>query len=151
MAKLHSKKKGRSGSRKPVSRVPPSWVEYSAPEVEELVVKLGKQGMSKAAVGQVLRDSYGIPSVFNITGKSVSQIFSEAGIKQEYPEDLLNLIKRAVGVRRHLKANKRDIHNRVKLGHIESKIKRLVLYYRRKGALPRNWSYDPDAAVLLVK
>jgi small subunit ribosomal protein S15 len=148
---LHSKKGGKSGSKRPVAKAPPTWVEASAPEVEELVINMGKQGMSKAAIGQNLRDTHGIPSVFNLTGKSVTQILTEGGIKAEYPEDLLNLITTAVIVRRHMKTNRRDIHNRVKLGHIEAKIKRLVLYYRRTGAIPKKWSYDPESAALLVK
>ena len=151
MARLHSKKKGKSGSRKPPSRAVPPWVEMSGLEVEELAVKLAKQGVSNTLIGQTMRDTYGIPSITNITGKSLLQILREAGIKQAYPEDLLNLIKRATNVRKHLKANKRDIHNRVKLGHIESKIKRLVRYYRNAGRLPAGWAYDPDKAALLVK
>ena len=151
MARLHSKKKGKSGSRKPPSKAVPSWVEMSGPEVEEQAIKLAKQGMSNTLIGQTLRDTYGIPSITNVTGKSLLQILKEAGIKQDYPEDLLNLIKRAANVRKHLKANRRDTHNRVKLGHIESKIKRLVRYYRDVGKLPAGWAYDPDKAALLVK
>ena len=129
----------------------PSWVEYSAPEVEELVLKLANQGTSKAMIGQTLRDTHGIPSVFNITGKSVTQIMEEGGVRREFPEDLMNLIRRAVSMRRHLKSNSRDIHNRTKLGHVESKIRRLVQYYRATGKIPKKWSYDPDAAALMVK
>ena len=151
MARMHSKKKGRSGSKKPSSKIVPEWVEYSAPEVEELVARLGREGTPSPAIGQVLRDTYGVPSVRSITGKSVTEILAENNVKLEYPEDLLNLIKRAVGVRKHLTSNKGDIHNRVKLGHIESKIRRLVKYYTRTGRLPAEWRYEPDKAALLVK
>ena len=148
---MHSKKGGKSGSTRPVAKTPPTWVDSSAPEVEEIVINLGKQGMSKALVGQALRDTHGIPSVFNVTGKAMTQILKEGGVTQEYPEDLLNLIKKAVSMRRHMKSNRRDTANRVKLGHVEAKIKRLVLYYRRMGTLPKKWAYDPDTAALLVK
>ncbi|VVC04377.1 30S ribosomal protein S15 [Candidatus Burarchaeum australiense] len=129
----------------------PNWVEYSGPEVEELVLKLAGQGLSQAMVGQTLRDTYGVPSVFNVTGKSVTQILTEGGIKHEFPEDLMNLIRRAVRMRKHLKVNSRDVHNTSKLIHVESKIRRLVQYYRESGAIPKKWSYDPDAAALMVK
>jgi len=151
MARLHSKKGGKSGSRKPVSRAVPNWVDYSAPEVEEMVIKMAKDGTGKAMIGQVLRDNYGVPSIFNVTGKTLTNILEEGGVKQEFPEDLMNLIKRAVRMRRHLKKNRRDTHNTSKLGHVESKLRRIVKYYRKTGAIPSDWSYDPDKAALMLK
>jgi len=151
MARMHSKKRGRSGSERPPTKTVPEWVEYSAPEVEDLVVDFGKKGMSPALIGQTLRDQYGIPSVKNVTGKSVVRILVEGGVKVDYPHDLLELIKRAMRMRKHLKENTGDVHNRVKLSHVESKIKRLVKYYTNVGKLPEGWVYDPEAAALLVK
>lgn len=151
MAHMHSKKRGKSSSERPVARSVPQWVEYSPQEVEELVLKIAKEGNSSAAIGAVLRDTYGVPSVRNVTGKRVQQILAAHGVVPEYPDDLLKLIKRAVSVRGHLKENKRDVRNGVKLVHVESKIKRLVDYYRREGRLPARWSYDPETAALLVK
>ena len=43
MARLHSKKKGKSGSKKPIVKVVPEWVEYSAHEAEDLIVKMGQE------------------------------------------------------------------------------------------------------------
>jgi len=151
MARLHSKKHGRSGSERPPTKAVPDWTEYSAPEVEEVAVRLGKEGMIPAVIGQTLRDQYGVPSVRNLTGKTLAQILKEGGIKMDYPPDLLSLIKRAVRVRKHLKENRADTHNRVKLGHIESKIRRLVRFYTVNGSLPKGWKYDPETAALLVK
>ena len=151
MARLHSKKHGKSGSRKPVSRVVPDWVEYKAHEVEELVVKLGKEGISPTAIGLKLRDQYGIPSVQTITHKSVSQVLQDGGVKVEYPDDVMSLIERAMRMRAHLKTNKQDMLNRTKLLHVESKIKRLAKYYTTHGQLPADWKYDPAKAALLVK
>ena len=151
MARLHSKKHGKSGSKKPTSKVTPEWVGYAAHEVEDMVLKLRKEGMDIAQIGLKLRDVYGVPSVKNITGKRISQIIKASGEKIEYPEELLSLIKRAMSVRKHLEANKQDKHNKVKLGHIESKINRLVKYYRNCGKLPATWTYEPGKAALLVK
>jgi small subunit ribosomal protein S15 len=33
----------------------------------------------------------------------------------------------------------------------ESKIKRLVKYYRRTKKLPKDWRYDPEQAVLIIR
>ncbi len=151
MARMHSKKKGKSSSKKPPVKVAPSWVKYSPKEVEELIVSLARQGYNSTMIGLKLRDEYGIPSVKVLCKKSITQIMEENGIKIQYPDDLLNLIKKAVRMRKHLAENKRDVHNRVKLMHVESKIKRLVRYYRRVGKLPSDWVYDPDTAALIVK
>ncbi|MFH0818188.1 MAG: 30S ribosomal protein S15, partial [Candidatus Micrarchaeota archaeon] len=79
------------------------------------------------------------------------EIMRASGVKMDYPEDILNLITKAVKMRKHITANKSDVHNRSKLGHVESKIKRLVRYYVSSGKLPAGWSYDPEKAALLVK
>jgi small subunit ribosomal protein S15 len=34
---------------------------------------------------------------------------------------------------------------------VESKIHRLVKYYREKGKVPAGWAYDPETAALLIK
>lgn len=151
MARMHSKKRGKSGSKRPGVKVAPQWVEYAPHEVEELVIKMGKEGKGPTEIGMILRDVYGIPSVQVICGKSISTILKEGGIKLAYPEDLLNLIKRAVNMRQHLRKNRSDKHNRTKLIHVESKIWRLVKYYRKSGRLPADWKYDPETAQLLVK
>ncbi len=151
MARMHTRKRGRSGSRKPLTRVTPEWVEYSAHEAEEMIEKLAKEGMNSTSIGLQLRDTYGIPSVKNLCGKSVTRIVQEKGYKIEYPDDLMALIKKAIGMRKHLEANKSDTHNRVKLHHTESKIRRLVKYYRDSKRIPFDWTYDPKTAALLVK
>ena len=151
MARMHSKKGGKSGSKRPAVKVTPEWVEYSAHEVEDLIVKMGKENKRATEIGQILRDTYGVPSVQNLCGKPLSVILEENGVKQEYPEDLLNLIKRAVNMRDHLRTNRSDKHNRTKLIHVESKIGRLVKYYTKSGRLPADWVYDPTTAALLVK
>ena len=151
MARMHSKKRGRSGSQKPGVKVVPEWVEYSAHEAEDLIDKMGKEGKTPAQIGSALRDVYGIPSVQSLCNKPITEILAENGVKREYPEDLINLIKRAVNMREHLRTNRSDKHNRTKLIHVESKIARLAKYYTREGVLPADWKYDPETAALLVK
>jgi small subunit ribosomal protein S15 len=151
MARMHTRKKGKSRSKKPSTKVAPEWVEYSPAEVEDLVEKLMKEGHTPALVGLVLRDQYGIPSVKNSTGKTVTKIMKEKGAKIEYPEDFLNLVKRSVSMRKQTTKNKKDYFNKTRLNRVESKIKRLVIYYKKKGVLPEGWKYNAEQAALLVK
>jgi small subunit ribosomal protein S15 len=149
MAKMHSRKKGKAGSKKP--SIPAKWVEYKDKEVERLVVKLKKEGLQGVAIGRVLRDQYGVPSVRTITGKTVSQILKENGVLPQMPEDLLNLLKGAVKLSDHLKKSKKDYTSKHGLFLLESKIRRLVKYYVRTGRLPKGFVYEPDRAKLLVE
>ncbi|ADP77705.1 SSU ribosomal protein S15P [Methanothermus fervidus DSM 2088] len=129
----------------------PDWVDYSKEEIEELVVKLYKEGHPPSKIGIILRDQYGIPKVKDVIGLKITQILEKHGLKPEYPEDLMNLIRRAVRLREHLKEHPKDLHSKRGLQLIESKIRRLVKYYKRKGVLPEGWKYDPEKAAVLVK
>ncbi|NUN11150.1 30S ribosomal protein S15 [Candidatus Micrarchaeota archaeon] len=149
MARLHSRKKGKSGSKRHAVLKFKKSTKMPKDEIISLVEKLAKEGKQPEAIGQELK-AQGVPSVKAATGKTITQVLKEKEVTQEYPSDLLNLIKRAVRVRKHLKENKTDTSNKVKLTHVESKIKRLVRYYRGN-KLPQNWKYDPEEATLLVK
>ena len=71
MARMHSRKKGKSGSKKPVNKTY-TWMSYKPKEIELLVLKLAKEGKSASEAGIILRDTYGIPDIKSITKKSVS-------------------------------------------------------------------------------
>ena len=129
----------------------PEWVEQSPEEIEELIVKLYRDGQSTSQIGITLRDQYGIPSTKTVLGEKITDILEKNGIVFDYPEDLLNLIKRAVNIREHLEENPKDIHSKRGLIKIESKIRRLVNYYTKNNVLPEGWRYDPTTAALLVK
>ena len=135
MAKMHSRKKGRAGSKKPIASA--KWVEYKDKEVERLVIKLRKEGLQLAGIGRLLRDQYGIPSVRQITGKTVARILEENNLLSQLPDDLLNLLKRAVSVRDHLAKNKKDYTSKHGLELLESKIRRLIKYYIKAKKLPK--------------
>ncbi|MCD6156916.1 MAG: 30S ribosomal protein S15 [Euryarchaeota archaeon] len=128
----------------------PSWIKYSPEDVEKLVVDLRKKGYSTAMIGTILRDQYGIPSVKAITGKKITKILEEHGLAPEIPEDLMNLMRKAVKLRKHLAKHKKDIHNARALMLIESRIHRLVDYYKSVGKLPKTWEYSPELAERLV-
>ncbi len=151
MAKLHSRKKGKSSSRRSRSSVSAKHVQMPKEQIEELILKMVKEGVPEAKIGLILRDKHAIPSVKSVLGTSLSLFLKKKEALPEYPDDLLNLIKKAVRVRNHLKISKKDVHNKVKLLHIESKIHRLVKYYTNSGRLSSDWRYNPEKAALLVK
>lgn len=150
MARMHSRDKGKSRSTKPIVKKTPSWVGYKAKEIEKLVVKLSKEGNSTAKIGLYLRDSYGIPSVKLITKKSISEILKAEKAYPEIPEDLMALIRKAVSIRKHREENHKDNTSKRGLQLTESKINRLSKYYKKSGALSKDWKYDPASIRLLA-
>ncbi len=151
MARLHCPKKGSSSSTRPTWASDPEWMEYTPKEIENLVIKLANEGYSTSEVGIKLRDQYGIPNVKTFLKKSISQIMKDKGLYPDYPEDLLNLMKRAVNLRKHIETNPKDLHNKRGLQLIESKIRRLVKYYKAKKILDTSWRYRYDKAKLIVR
>ena len=141
---MHSRKRGKSGSTRPARLEKPVWVELSAEEVENEVVKLARKGYSKSRIGVLLRDSHGIPLVRVVTGKSISQILEENGIESPIPEDLTDLIKKALNLRKHMEANHKDLESRKGLQRTEAKIYRLIKYYKKKKALAKDFKYDVE-------
>jgi small subunit ribosomal protein S15 len=150
MARMHSRKKGKSGSKKPLKKSA-KWVEYKPHEIEDLVIKNAHTGMTSAAIGLTLRDEYGIPSVRMITGKTVAQIMKEKGVYSKYPEDMMSLIKKAVNLMAHMEKNKTDYTSYRGLELTESKIRRLGKYYIKRGVIPKTWKYDKEQAKLLIR
>lgn len=151
MARMHARKKGKSGSTRPSTKDAPKWIEKSKKEVEELIISMAKEGNSSSDIGRILRDQHGIPSVKSVCGTTIMAILKEAGEAPELPEDLMNLITSAVNLRKHIVKNTKDLHNKRGLHLIESKIKRLQKYYRNNKVLPSDWYYNPERAALLVK
>jgi len=150
MARIHARVKGKSGSKKPLDSKIPKWVEKKPKEIIALVEKLAKQDLSSSQIGLNLRDSYGVPNVKLITGKSISEILKNAKMTGMVPEDLKNLIKRAITIRKHLTLNRKDKFSIRCLQLTEAKIRRIQKYYKSKGVLPEDWNYHPDRAELLV-
>ena len=150
MARMHSKKKGKSKSHKPIKNSAVVWVPIQKEEIGQIIATLAKEGKNESEIGLILRDQHAVPSTKMILGRTISQILKEKGLTPKYPSDMVDLIKKAVKMRKHLAENKKDKLNTKKLSDVESKIKRLVKYYRGK-KLPKNWKYDPEQAALLVK
>ena len=57
-------------------------------------------------------------------------VLKEKDISPQLPEDLTNLMRKAVKLGEHLKINNKDVHNTRSLRLTEAKILRLAKYYR---------------------
>jgi small subunit ribosomal protein S15 len=148
---MHSNGKGSSGSNKPNSKMPPVWSNDNKEEVEELILTLSKEGNSTAVIGTILRDRYAVPDARLVTGERISQTLIRNNIVPSYPEDMMNLMRRALGLIDHLNSNKKDIHNRRQLELCESKIRRLARYYKGNGNILETWTYKRDQLRLMVE
>jgi small subunit ribosomal protein S15 len=151
MARLYSKKKGKSGSTKPVKKTKPNWIRYDKKEIEQLIVKLSKTGKSSSEIGIILRDTYGVPDVKFLVGKKINKILQENNLQSKLPEDLMALIKKQIKITKHLEKNKQDKPALRGLQLTSSKINRLVSYYKNAGKLPKDWKYDKDKIGLLIQ
>ena len=144
------REKGQSHSTRPARPTVPSWLIYSPEEIEMIIEDLARKGYGPSMIGIILRDQFGIPLVKPILGKKLTKVLEEKGLAPPIPEDLMALIKKAVNLRRHLEEHPKDLHAKKGLLDLESKIRRLVKYYKRVGKLPPDWEYSPERAKLLV-
>lgn len=145
---MHTHRHGKSHSIRPSTLRAPSWITQSPAEVEELVVKYSKDGLTPSQIGIKLRDQHSIPLVKPIIKKSMGKILEEHDLRPEMPEDLENMVKKAVGLQRHLKVNKGDNRNVRSLELIEAKVHRLSVYYKRIGRISKTWKYKSVVAQL---
>ena len=107
MARSYSRKKGKSGSTRPISDNAPEWANKDVKSVKELIVEMAKSGKTSSQIGMILRDSHAVPDVRAMAGSTVGVIIKEAGLKREIPDDLLALIKRDIDLAKHLETNKK--------------------------------------------
>lgn len=151
MARMHSRDKGKSGSKRPQQKKSTDWVNYSKKELELMVVKLAKEGHKPSMIGLILRDRYGIPSIKAVLDKSIVRVLKDHKMEPELPEDLLNLIKKSVTLNKHLEENNQDKTAKRGLRLTQSKISRLVKYYKKSGKLPESWKYDENRFKLMAE
>ena len=151
MARMHSKGKGTSGSSKPNIDAAPSWSESDKSTVEELILKYAKAGHSSAKIGTMLRDMHAVPDVRLVMGERISKTLTRNNLTSTYPEDMMNLMRKALSLIDHLNSNKKDLHNRRQLELCESRIRRLAKYYIGTGRLSSSWAYKRDQLRLMVE
>ncbi|EPZ31015.1 hypothetical protein ROZALSC1DRAFT_26438 [Rozella allomycis CSF55] len=143
-------RKGISDSALPYRRTPPSWLKTTPEEVCELICKYAKKGLTPSQIGVLLRDQHGIAQTRFVTGNKVLRILKANGLAPEIPEDLYQLIKKAVAVRKHLERFRKDKDSKFRLILIESRIHRLARYYKTTGQLAPNFKYESATASTLV-
>ncbi len=147
---MYSRKRGKSGSKKPIKKIKKTWIRYSAKEVEQLTLKLARLGKGSSEVGLILRDNYGIPDVKLITKKTITKILKENKLAPKLPDDLTYLIKKAIRLMKHLDNFKKDQTVKRGLTLTESKINRLAKYYKRTNKLAKNWKYERSKAKMFI-
>ena len=113
-----------------------------------MIVKYATDDLSASQIGVKLRDQHSIPLVKPIIKKTISEVLEENDLKTDLPEDLDNIVKKAIGLQKHLKANKSDNRNVRSLELIEAKVHRLSVYYKKVGRIPQNWKYKALVAQL---
>ncbi|EAY87063.1 hypothetical protein OsI_08460 [Oryza sativa Indica Group] len=136
------RRKGISSSALPCKRIPPSLLKNAASDVEEMIMKAAKMGQMSSQIGVVLRHQHGIPLVKSIASSKILHILKAHGLAPKILEDLYFLIKKAVAIRKHLERNRKDKDSSFRLILVESRIHRLVRYYKRTKKLPptlRSW------------
>ncbi len=142
---MHSRRRGSSGSSKPAN-ADTDWVIYDAGEVQNLAEQLAEEGLEPSDIGRRLRDQYGVPDVKDVVGEQLTDMVEVA----EFPEDLRNLMQRAVQLQEHLDRYPADTAAQRNRSLIESKIRRLVDYYRGD-EIPGDWTYNIEKARLVVE
>ena len=151
MARMHSKGKGTSGSSKPNNYTAPSRSESDKGTDEEVILKYANEGHSSAKNGTLLRDMHAVPDVRLVMGERISQTLSRNNLDSTYPEDMMNLMRKALSLIDHLSSNKKDLHNRRQLELCESRLRRLAKYYVGTGRISSTWTYKRDQLRLMVE
>ena len=148
MGRLHTHNHGKSHSTRPITLKKPSWIAQKPEEVQDLITKYGKEGLSPSQIGIKLRDQHSIPLVRPIINKGITEVLAENDLKTDLPEDLQNIVNKAIGLQKHLRTHKSDHRNVRSLELIEAKVHRLAVYYKKIGRIPKNWKYKSVVAQL---
>ena len=147
---MYARRRGKSCSVRPYRKQAPAWSTTDTKGITKVILDLRKEGASSSRIGLVLRDRHGVPDVKLALGKRIGDVLKENKVASEIPEDLRDLMIKALGLRKHLDDNKKDLHNKRQLNLMESKIRRLVRYYRGPKKLPKEFIYKPETTEILL-
>lgn len=139
MARMHCSSKGKSSTMKPFTTTIPTYMLESVPEIKKIIIHLANRGNPAAQIGAVLRDQYGIGNVKDVIGTNLLDFMRKNNCAPAVPEDLTALVDKANGIRLHLSQFKKDNDAKYRLGLINSRLHRLVRYYKEKSILPGSW------------
>ena len=147
---MYGRGKGISKSSIPYKKKAPRWLTVESGDLVKQMEQLAKKGYKPSQIGVILRDNFAIPQSRLITGAKILRLLKKKGLAPQIPEDLYHLMRRAVSIRKHIEKNKRDRDSKFRLILVESKIHRLVRYYKLTKQLPATWRYDYQTALALV-
>jgi len=148
MGRLHTHNHGKSHSIRPIDPKKPDWVKQTNEEIEGLIIKYAKEGMTTSQIGIKLRDQHAIPLVKPIINKGIKEVLIENKLNPEIPEDLNNIVMKAVNLQKHLKENRSDNRNTRALELVEAKVHRLSTHYKETGEIDQKWKYKSVVAQL---
>ena len=148
MGRLHTHNHGKSHSIRPIDPKKPDWVKQTNEEIEGLIIKYAKEGMTTSQIGMKLRDQHAIPLVKPIINKGIKEVLIENKLNSEIPEDLNNIVMKAVNLQKHLKENRSDNRNTRSLELVEAKVHRLSTHYKKTGEIDQKWKYKSVVAQL---
>ena len=151
MARMHTGRHGKSKSRKPKADLATIPENFNKEEVGEIAVNYAKQGIPQPMIGQLLKEKHNVPYIKHAMGQRLGQVLESNGITQEFPQDLVDLMRRAIRMRKHIGKNHNDSSNKRILNNTESKIWKLTKYYKSRGVLPKDWKYEPEKVELIIK
>ena len=148
MGRLHTHNHGKSHSIRPIDPKKPDWIKQTNEEIEGLIIKYAKEGMKTSQIGMKLRDQHAIPLVRPIINKRIKEVLIENKLNPEIPEDLNNIVMKAVNLQKHLKENRSDNRNTRALELVEAKVHRLSTHYKKTGEIDQKWKYKSVVAQL---
>lgn len=111
------------------TREKPVWLKFNDKDIEAIVVKLAKQGLTTEKIGLTLRDNYGIPTT-KLHGKKISKILRENKLYKD--ATLSNLENKQQAIKQHLEKNKKDKKARRALTIINARIAKLKKYKKKR-------------------
>jgi small subunit ribosomal protein S15 len=126
--------------------------EVTKEDIEKTIEELTKKGKTNADIGLYIKENLNIKNIHAFCGEKIIDIQRRLKLKEnKLPDDLLDLINKAVKLLKHRDKNKKDTRALRGYQITVSKINRLRNYYIKKGTIPKNWRYSEDTAKLLTK
>ena len=107
----------------------PIWLKYTKQEVEAIILKLAKKGLTAEKIGLTLRDQYGIPKV-KIYDIKIKEILEKEKLYEK--PTVKNLKEKLEKIISHYKKNKQDKNAERSLIITKAKLKKKEDYHKRK-------------------
>ena len=145
---MHSHNYGKSHSTRPLNPKAPSWITQDPKEIEELIIKYAKDDLAASQIGIKLRDQHSIPLVKPIIKKTITRVLEENDLNPELPEDLNNIVMKAIGLQKHLKINKKDNRNSTFTRVNRGQSSPFISILQKNWSNSQNWKYKALVAQL---